>query len=314
MIKNQQHKAFTLLELVFVIVIMGILAKFGVEFLAQAYRSFIFSKINSELQSNSTYTVEFITKRLEHRIKQSVVYRNLALGNSDINFRSLYSGTDANASVLEWISTDSEGYRNDNWSGVIDLNGTITNANQITSLVSNTTNTNNLIKILSDNNSTIDDASIYFIGSFTANNEWGWDGNIAKFDTLANMDIYPINKHATDTSLFIPAPKSDATPNTFNGVNASEYYKLSWTAYAVSLENFDTIKNMGNLYLYYNYQPWKGEQYDDAGVGVNKVLLMNNVSSFQFRNAGSLMKIQICTKSTLVANEEYSICKEKTVY
>jgi len=37
--------AFTMIELIFVIVVMGIIGKFGVEFLAQAYKSFIFSSV-----------------------------------------------------------------------------------------------------------------------------------------------------------------------------------------------------------------------------------------------------------------------------
>lgn len=74
--KNNRF-AFTMLELIFVIVVMGILGTYGVEFLARAYESFIFSKINYDLQSKSGATVEFISKRLEHRIKRSVRYHNL---------------------------------------------------------------------------------------------------------------------------------------------------------------------------------------------------------------------------------------------
>jgi len=310
---NRGRKAFTMLELLFVIVIMGILAKFGVELLSQAYKSFIFSKINNKLQSDSAYATELISKRLENRIKQSVIYRNPTLGNSDVNFKSLDSGADANATVLEWIGTDIEGYRSGTWSGIIDLNSTVTNLNQIMSINTNTTNIDNLIKILSDNNSTVNDAAIYFVGNYTANHKWGWDGNLTEFDVQANVDIYPIQNDA-NLSLFKPALTSLGGINTFNGVSAKEYYKLAWTAYAVALENYNAATNMGDLFLYSNYQPWKGEQYDDGGINVRKDLILNNVSSFQFRAAGSLIKIQVCTKDVLIASEEYSLCKEKTVY
>ena len=304
MMKNKKRNyAFTMLELVFVIVIMGIIGKFGVEFLAQAYKGFIFSKINNELQANSAYAVEVISKRLEHRIKQSAIYRNLTLAAP--NFRSLDSGSDANATVLEWIGTDIEGYRNVTWSGVIDLNASIA-ADRIISLNTNTTNINALIQTLSDSNSVVNDAAIYFVGSFLANNEWGWDGNATKFNTQANVDIHPINSNGVTNQFVSPT-------GTFSGVSAKEYYKLAWTAYAVALEA-DPSGTMDNLYLYSNYQPWKGEQYDDAGIGIDRQLLMQNVSSFQFRAAGSLMKIQVCTQSDLSSNEEYSLCKEKTIY
>jgi prepilin-type N-terminal cleavage/methylation domain-containing protein len=72
---NKNRKAFTMIELIFVIVIMAILAKFGVEFVAQSYSSFINSQINNELQSNSATAVEFVATRLQHRIKPSAIAR-----------------------------------------------------------------------------------------------------------------------------------------------------------------------------------------------------------------------------------------------
>ena len=67
------RNAFTMIELIFVIVIMGILGKFGTEFLIQTYNNFIFTKVNNTLQSNSAQTIEFIASRLQHRIKDSVI-------------------------------------------------------------------------------------------------------------------------------------------------------------------------------------------------------------------------------------------------
>ena len=74
-----KRNAFTMIELIFVIVIMGIIGKFGVEFLAQAYKSFIFSKINHELHSTSEQAVEIIAKRLENRIRS--IQQSLRLQN-----------------------------------------------------------------------------------------------------------------------------------------------------------------------------------------------------------------------------------------
>lgn len=56
--------AFTMIELIFVIVVMGIIGKFGVEFIAEAYKGFINAKINHELQATSEQTVEIIAARL----------------------------------------------------------------------------------------------------------------------------------------------------------------------------------------------------------------------------------------------------------
>ena len=62
-----------MLELVFVIVVIGIIGKFGLEFIAQAYKHFIFSNINHSLQAKSTTAIEQISSRLRYRIKKSVI-------------------------------------------------------------------------------------------------------------------------------------------------------------------------------------------------------------------------------------------------
>ena len=63
--------------------------------------------------------------------------------------------------------------------------------------------------------------------------------------------------------------------------------------------------------MWYNYRPWKGERYDLNG---STSIIMENVSSFRFIASESLVKIQVCVKSDLVANEVYAICKEKTIF
>jgi len=102
-----RRHAFTLLELIFVIVIMGILAKYGVELLSQAYKSFIFSSINNRLQSQTAAAVETIGSRLQYRIKDSVIARKSAT-----DFEALaYSPYEETATILEWVGTDIEGFR-----------------------------------------------------------------------------------------------------------------------------------------------------------------------------------------------------------
>ena len=116
-----RKSAFTLLELIFVIVVIGILSKFGVELLAQAYKSFIFSSINNSLQANSAMAVETIASRLQYRIKDSIIARQ-----TNGNFEALASNTDLTAPILEWVGSDIDGFRGNAgtaplWSGIIDL-------------------------------------------------------------------------------------------------------------------------------------------------------------------------------------------------
>lgn len=287
--------AFTLIELIFVIVVMGILAKFGVEFLAQAYNSFIFSNINNTLQSQSAAAVEAVASRLQYRIKDSVIARKNS-GNPN-DFQALASSSYGDtATILEWIGTDIEGLRGDSlplWSGIIDLN--LSNATTLKSPLTNTAALNTLIDALSDGGSGINDAAIFFIGSDSDINNYGYNGvALTGHNTSA---IHPINA-GTNADEFV----SGIGGVNFNGANIYEYYQLAWSAYAV------VRTSDGNLTLFYDYQPWKGELYSSG----KSAKIMDKVSTFQFMAIGSIVKIQVCVKTDLM--EEYSICKEKTIF
>jgi len=313
-----KRSAFTMLELVFVIVIMGIIGKFGVEFLAQAYKSFIFSKINHELQSTSEQTVELIAARLENRLKDSVIARvgaggaPIALGSAD--------GTLVNYPVLEWIGVDDDGFRGSsdnntsinlpNWSGIIDLDNANATANILVSPETNTTNTSNLISLLSNADSNITHTALYFMGSNSdAGRDYGWDGNITYMNSQ-QAAMHPITSNGTLDQF------TSSTASTFNGIDVFEYYKLAWTAYAIVYEA--GANNLGVLRLYWDYQPWLDRDGDgvsdqfNTGPFAKNAVIMENVSTFRFMAIGSIIKIQVCTKSNII--EEYSLCKEKTIF
>jgi len=286
-----------MMELIFVIVIMGFLSTYGVEFMAQAYKGFIYSKINTTLENESATAVEFVAKRLSYRIKDSVIARK-----ADGTFTSVQNASGDTYTTLEWVGIDIDNFRGDrlpNWSSIIDLDaGDRTN---IRSLGTNTSSINPLINILSYGTSDINDTALYFLGSNSdANTSYGWNGTA--ITNQATASIHPIQ-----TGINITDFSSSIVGVDFNNTDIFEYYKLAWTAYALELSTD------GNLTLYYNYQPWKGEQFKDIGKNIQSQLLMQNVDTFQFMAIGSLLKVQICVESKLTV-EKYSICKEKTIY
>jgi prepilin-type N-terminal cleavage/methylation domain-containing protein len=295
------RSAFTMIELIFAIVVMGILAKFGVEFLARAYESFIYSSTNNALQAKSAAAVEFVANRLQYRIKDSVIVRTntgatlTALANAAPNSEYL---------VLEWISMDIDGFRGTStplWSGIIDLDvGADTGGSAyLHSPSTNTVAASALIQNLAHNSgTTIDDAALYFIGSNSDINGFGWDGAI----TNQNEVMHPINHDSSNPTRFTPRV------GTFAGVDIYEYYQLAWTANAIVIQR-DTAENKNRLMFHYDYQPWNGERFNTHG---KSSILMEDVDTFQAMAIGSIIKIQVCAKSDLV--EEYSLCKEKTVY
>lgn len=289
--------AFSMLELIFVIVIMGILAKFGVELLAQSYQNFLHTKINNKLQNQSAMAVDFIAKRLSYRIKDSVIAieddNTTFVGIQNINPNKSYR-------VLEWVQKDIDGWRGAKlpyWSGIADLDPSAVVGGSILTPETNTTAINNLINVLSYGDSTLSDAAIYFIGSNSdIVNGYGWSGAVSG----VGASMHPIT-----------ASSINAFNGNFTGVDISEYYQLAWTANAVSIENDGKGNGTFDLVFYYDYQPWNGQSYTDG----KSATIMENVPTFQFRAVGSMIKIQVCVKSDLINNQAgYALCKEKTVF
>lgn len=104
--------AFSMLELIFVIVVMGILAKFGVDLFKQTFEGYARSVILNTLESKSEAAVQQIANRLRYRIKDSITY----------------DGT-----TLQWAGIAYDAWRNDQWSGIIDLWAPGTSENSLVS-------------------------------------------------------------------------------------------------------------------------------------------------------------------------------------
>lgn len=96
-----RRSAFTMLELVFVIVVMGILAKFGVELIKQTYENYARSVIVSSLQEKTENALMQISNRLRERIPDSVMFPT--------------------TTSIQWISKDIDTWNAGEWSGVADL-------------------------------------------------------------------------------------------------------------------------------------------------------------------------------------------------
>ncbi len=309
----KKRTAFTFIELIFVIVVIGIIAKFGVEFMAQAYRNYIYQHISNKLQNSSSIAVDFIANRLQYRIKDSVIIRDSAG-----NFRALEGENNASGyDILEWISYDIAGFRGRAngvpfWSGIIDKE--YAHATPIPSDIyssgSDTSAVDTYIQVLSYGDTTIDDAALYIMSSDSdVLSDYGWDG-VAITDQSHAM--HPVNDDA-NVSKFVTPVGNTETFAALNDALEDARYKLSWTAYAIVYDpgtDFD-----GTLTLFYDYQPWNGESYTDG----KSAVIMEHVSAFRKRQSFHVMKIQVCTKSELskasnIDEDRYSVCKEKTIY
>ena len=317
-------RAFTLLELVVVIVVLGIIAMMSFNAIMNIYSNYFQTKTVNELETQTEIALEQISKRLEHRIKPSVIARKtdgafLALNDSGVNLDAKYEilefipyayeifndviSLDANDHVIE------QGGKAGRYSGYVDL----AKSSPATGLISPGSNfTTGVIETIKDltcredtNATCVDfknkDGGVVAIFSdvyYNVQDSFGYKGDITK------LDIAKVGVKSTDgNTLEISG---------FDGKQISEQYHLAYTANAIvpeqSADPKDTANGVFDLNLYYDYRPWMGEKYKPNG---EKATLAKNVTRFVFTEKNGVIVLKLCMRAK---NSEITICKSKAVY
>ncbi|NOX16491.1 MAG: type II secretion system protein [Epsilonproteobacteria bacterium] len=294
-------RAFTMLELVFVIVIMGIAASIGAEIIAKLYENYIQTRSINKLQFQTELVLNQIAKRLTYRIKDSVIGEK----NGGATIVGL-SGADDTYPVIAWIGKSYESSLGNTtttgWSGFVDLDSNETNATQIKTNGSHLGYARDIINALSygkidinDTNST-SHAVLIFKGKDDYNvSKYGWNG------AGTNDANYTYNIQVIGGELLKIKDKNITT--------AYEQYNLAWSAYAIVPEGNNT--GDFNLTLKYNFQPWDGEKYSDANTSSS--VLMEHVSSFKFMQYGETIRLKLCIRDDKTGGD-YGFCKEKVIF
>ena len=307
-------RAFTLLELVVVIVVLGIIAMMSFNAIMNIYSNYFQTKTVNELETQTEIALEQISKRLEHRIKPSVIARKtdgafLALNDSGVNLNAEYE-------ILEFIPYAYEIFNDvpsgsnqaGRYSGYADL----ANSSPATGLISPgsnfTTGVVETIKDLTcreDTNATCVDfknkdggvAAIFSDVYYDVQNSFGYKG-------VSNLDIAKVGVKSIDgNTLEISG---------FANKQISEQYHLAYTANAIVPEQSQSQADKNNgvfdLNLYYDYRPWMGEKYKQNG---EKATLAKNVTRFVFTEKNGVIVLKLCMRAK---NSEITICKSKAVY
>lgn len=302
-----KRSAFTLLEIIFVIVILGIVASIGTQIIVQVYERYITQKAIH----NSSLKTELAATQLANRLAYSIPSAVIAREDDNRFYGTAAIPDNSDANILEWIGYDADSFgsifnanRRPIWSGYCDTAASTKNA--ISTPGSRLRKLNTVVRHLSGSNTRMFDGAILFpditphsVGfSETDRNDTrihsiaGRTGN-----TILNLDLVP------------------------NARTIHEHYKLAWTAYAVvptqldeatlKARGFKTTDEIFDLTLYYDYQPWDGEKYSDAGV--KSQLLITNVSVFRFTGSADSIRIKICQRETTGGTHTINSCKEKAV-
>ena len=322
-------RAFTLLELVVVIVVLGIIAMMSFNAIMNIYSNYFQTKTVNELETQTEIALEQISKRLEHRIKPSVIARKtdgefLALNDNRVNLDAKYEilefipyayeifndviSLDTNDHVIE------QGGKAGRYSGYADL----AKSSPATGLKSPGSNfTTGVVETIKDLTCK-DDAS----GCVDFKDKDG--GVVAIFsDVYYNVQSsFGYSNGTVPVSLDIAkvglkGGQSGLNGNTleisgFANKQISEQYHLAYTANAIvpeqSADPKDAANGVFDLNLYYDYRPWMGEKYKPNG---EKATLAKNVTRFVFTEKNGVIVLKLCMRAK---NSEITICKSKAVY
>ena len=318
-------RAFTLLELVVVIVVLGIIAMMSFNAIMNIYSNYFQTKTVNELETQTEIALEQISKRLEHRIKPSVIARKtdgafLALNDNRVNLDAKYEilefipyayeifndviSLDANDHVIE------QGGKAGRYSGYADL----AKSSPATGLISPGSNfTTGVVETIKDltcredtNATCVDfkdkDGGVVAIFSdvyYNVQSSFGYSNGTVP----VSLDIAKVGVKSTDgDTLEISG---------FANKQISEQYHLAYTANAIvpeqSTDPKDTANGVFDLNLYYDYRPWMGQGYKNG----EKATLAKNVTRFVFIEKNGVIVLKLCMRAK---NSEITICKSKAVY
>ncbi len=295
-------KAFSLIEVIFVLVILGIVASISSQIIVQVYENYITQRALYNVNTKTELAINQIVNRLTYSVLDSAIAKNK---NNPADYKLLTGlnlAVDTNLTVLEWIGYDNDSFsagETPYWSGIANYETATTT--QFDSPGSNLNNIDTVIKNLSK-------SQVGLTGSLQrpavifqprTGEDDIVDGTCMGLVDNNSSCIYAVSKNNLTSFNF----KNTSKPKII-----TERYQLVWSAYALVPEQ--KSNGLYDLNLHYNYQPWNIETYDNnASIST----LITNVSVFKFTQSGGVIQLKLCATEDIGADYNISTCKEKAI-
>ncbi len=299
-------RAFTLVEIVIVIVVMGILAAGGYISVKKLFVRAAKSKAIADLSFDSMRISTQIAALLHARIPASVIGYDSAANS----FESIYDMS-REYHILEWIGTDAEDFKAGHYSGLIDMERSDRASKTLYSPDTQIDELNTSSLALAFSGS-FDEGGVRYGSDF--NDTFGWHGH-------AHHGLYTIDSASHDTNITL-----DTAPDTIY-----EKYFLAQSAYAIArsadintsaacIQELNVTTTEHTLYLFYNYRPWKGETFCADPNGTqrqgNVTILSQESGGFAVDFGGGHLRFDLTLTRTIPGTHGSSvrISKQKGIF
>lgn len=328
-------RGFTLIELVFVIVVLGIISMFGADLYTKIYKSYVHVRAVNQLEARTQNAMMLITNRLEDRIKSSTIGREL----SSNQFVPISGLTDPRYDILEWIGQSVEtrniNQRNPGWSGFMSMSqlrdSTWTADANNAGYIADTRAAFNMVSLGSDfprvarivrnlrataYNTPSNNTQVAVIFRAVTNDAsptsvdigFGYDRAVRADGRNRVLIAVGTPSNAGSGSIqgeTIAINQYPFNPNNANSQEFSEQYYIAHSAYAIVPANVVTYTkdNAGNLsknfdlVLRYNYRPWSTVANDANSYNIaSSALLAEDVSLFRFKDDNGAVALKLCMR------------------
>jgi len=316
------RKAFSLIEVIFVLVILGVVASISSSIIAQVYENYIIQKALYNVTTKTELVANQIVNSLAYRIQGTTIAKDstktgVIEGTDWIQLKDIPK-LDNNFTTIEWIGYDNDSFSAGGtpyWSGVANYESA--DRTSFDTPASTLTTVATIMSTLSKGSDGV--SKVTLTQSKPAAVIFSQENNYYKTDSsdVLENQYNPrcMGLIDSNTSCIFPVFQNSDTNLTFvddKPIVVTERYKLAWSAYALVPEDLDN-DGLYDLFLYYNYQPWNGENYDDSAVEANRKLLMTNVSVFKFTENGGVIQFKLCASENIGQDFNISTCKEKAI-
>lgn len=294
------HKAFTLIELLFVIIIMGIVGSMTIEIISQYYNNIYRTSEHTKRVAIANQVLDQVAIYFEYAISDSIVRLDKNIAPSGATCDGVPTTTDSpnDEYTFAFITVDFDGL-NGYWNGMMYRPTWVPSVNfqgaAISALDANYTQANAMSAL---NSATIYDKTV----NVSVCNDFRWGTSTSS--RYNNINAF------TDTNLTLT-----------NSVTDGKDKYLLRSGYAFRVTN-------GEFRMYQNFQPWQGENYvTNTGQPLaTKVAHFSVVYDYTNTainsNHGGIYKLKLCmygvnddlSDANSTTNHDYQICRERGVY